>query len=308
MDRSTVPAGEVEDVTPEVEEQKATPDATDEGQPNPDSEEQDGEGEERPDEEIEFDLGGGQKAKFSAKATVKDIAEHVQRSFKDAEGNLTRKFQEAADIRKSAEATKAAVEKIQGMHGDVLNLYSRGQQIRADIEELSKIDAQALWQSQNPEDRDRARRLSDVRAQKQDEFARIINELNQKEVALSSTQQAETARQAEEGKAVLAKRIPSFEKALPEIIDYAVKATGMSREEAEKGYALNPAVTEAFHKAMLYDRMQTVTKKPAPPPPAQPVTPMKASGNTGRSTLPTDTDDVNTWLKKRQAQLKKARG
>lgn len=288
----------------EVEVETTEPEPTDmESEDTEDTEE------ESEPEEIEFDLGGGQRVKFNPNATAKEIFEQAQKAFKDVEGNLTRKHQEVAETRKSLEASKQAVEKLQALNGETLDMYSRGLRVREDIEQLSKIDVGALWQS----DPDQARRVSDALSRKQAEFQQIVSSVSQKEVELSQAQKAEITRAKSEGEAAIERQIKGFKaEKLPAVIDYAVNTLGLSKEAAENDWALNPAMTVAVHKAMLFDKMQAEAKKKAKPATAQaqPVEAPKPKG-AGKASydLVKDADKMSAdeWARKRNQQLAKRR-
>ena len=283
-ENATVPGGEVDAPVTDMEtEATATEtEGQDVEQPETDMETPEGEnvdgeeGAEDPDAEVEYDLGGGQKVKFKANATAKEVAETAQRAFKEVEANWTRKNQEIAETRKSVEAQERAVEKLATVNGEVLNIYSRGQGVKAELEQLQRIDLNQLWQS-NP---DQARQVSDRLAAKQAEFQTIVSTLNAKESEAAQETQVEMTRRAGEGRSMLQRQIKDFDKELPDIIEYAVNSLGIPKDAAEKDYALNPAMTLAVRKAMLFDRMQAANKKPTPKPvQAAPVTAMKAQGN-----------------------------
>lgn len=256
-----------EEVLEAVEEEVETPaeddpEAQNEDQADEDESEDQGDGEEEP-EEIEFDLGGGQKVKFPSNASAKEVAEEAQRAFKAVEGNYTRKSQEVAERAKAIEARESAVEKLQSLNGEALDAYSRGLQLKADIEQLQNQDMNALWQS-NP---DQARRVSDLISQKQAEFQQVVSTVTQKETELTQAQQAEMQRRIADGESKIEAKVKGFKtEKLPEVIDYAVSNLGLSREQAEKDWALNPDVTLAVWKAAQYDKMQSAAKKTSPKP------------------------------------------
>lgn len=234
--------------------------------------------EEQEPEEVEFDLGGGQKVRFKPDATAKEVAEHAQKAFKEVEGNYTRKFQDVADKAKSLEAREKVVEKLSGLNDETLNTYARGLAVRQELEQLAKVDIRALWQS-NP---DQARQVSDTISAKQAELNGIVNRVSQLEGELSKAQQAEAGRRLEEGKAIVTKHIPDFEaKVLPQLSDYMVQH-GLPKEEVAN-WPMNPLFTRIAHKAMLYDQMQAKAKQAAKPKPqaAKPVTPMRNKGTMG---------------------------
>lgn len=256
----------------EVEETESQPDTETENQDDPGE----GEGEqEEPVEEIEFDFGGNKK-KWAKGTPIEQIADEISQFTKGTWSDYTRKSQENAERAKALEAREGAVEKLVGLQGETLKTYSRGLMVREEIEQLKKVDLNALWQS----DADQARRVSDLLSQKQAEFQSIVNTVAQNEQELTRAQQSEIARRMDEGKQLVEKRIKGFSD--KEITEYAVKC-GIPKEDASK-WALNPVVTEAFWKAMHYDRMQAGASK-APKPnvqPAAPVKPLRGKGGVGQ--------------------------
>lgn len=256
---------EAEAVAPETEErQEEATDDNAEGQ----SEGGEPEGESEEIEEIELNFGGD-KLRVPKSAIPQEVAEKISEFSKNLEAGVTKKFQEVAETRKSLEAREKAVEKLFSLNGEALQSYSKGLAIRSELEQLSQVDLNAMWQS----DPDQARRISDTISRKQAEFQSVVAQVAQKETELTQAQQAELARRADEGRQLIEKRVKGFKES--EVVDYVVKTYGMTREQAET-WPLNPMTAEMAHKAMLYDRMQTA--KPAPKQ-AAPVVPMKAKGN-----------------------------
>lgn len=237
---------------------------------------------EQPPEEIEFDFGGN-KFKVPKGSIPDEIADQLDKFTKGTWSDYTRKSQEVAEVRKSVEARAQAVSKLENLNGEVLNAYSKGLHIKAEIEQLRGIDVNALWQS----DPDQARRVSDLMAQKSAEFNATVNKVAQLETGLTQAQEAESARRAQEGEAVLERRIKGFSQRVPEIIDYVAQNYGIDKDHAAKVWRQDPATAEMAYKAMMFDRMQTAGKKPAPvaPKTAAPVTAMKAKGASPASNL-----------------------
>jgi hypothetical protein len=237
---------------------------------------------EQPPEEIEFDFGGN-KFKVPKGSIPDEIADQLDKFTKGTWSDYTRKSQEVAEVRKAVEARAVAVAKLESINGEVLNAYSKGLQIKAEIEQLRGIDVNALWQS----DPDQARRVSDLMAQKSAEFNATVNKVAQLETGLTQAQEAEAARRAQEGEAVLDRRIKGFSQRVPEIIDYVAQNYGIDKDHAAKVWRQDPATAEMAYKAMMFDRMQTAGKKPAhvAPRTAAPVTAMKAKGASPASNL-----------------------
>lgn len=223
-------------------------------------------------EEVEFDFGGN-KLKVPKGAIPEEIAAELDKFTKGTWSDYTKRSQAIAERAKSIEAREAAAEKIVSLNGEALQTYSRGLQIRQELEQLSQIDMNVLWQS-NP---DQARHVSDLRAQKQAEFNSIVQKVSHHETELTKAQQAELARRSEEGRQVAERMIKGFNEKAPEVMDYVVKEYGLSPEEAAT-WPLNPKTAVMAYKAMQYDRMQAKAGKPQKAPQAQPVPPMKATG------------------------------
>lgn len=300
-EEATVPAGEVEtevSAAQEVEEPEGETEALEPAEDGEDSQE------EAP-EEVEFDFGGN-KLRIPKGSVPDELAEKIDAFAKGTWADYTKKSQTVAEQAKALEARQSVVEKIEGLQGKVLDTYSKGLQIRSEIEQLSTIDLNALWQS----DPDQARRVSDAISQKRAAFADIVQEVNRQEQEITESRKAETARLLDEGKKTVLKRVPDFEKHLPEVIEYATKNFGISQKDAEN-WALNPVAAVTMHKAMMWDKMQAKTAKAVKPQPAQAVAvaPMKSSGKaSAKLDLVKDADKMSPdeWLRQRNAQLKRA--
>lgn len=235
------------------------------------------EGAEEAVEDVEFDFGGN-KFKVKKGAIPDDIAAELDKFTKGTWSDYTKKSQANAEAAKSLQAREQAVEKMASLNGEMLATYSKGLQVKAEIEQLSQVDLSALWQS-NP---DQARRVSDRLSQQQAELQRIASDVSQKETAFTQAQQAEQARRAAENEALLERRIKGFAQKVPEIVDYVHSQYGIPKEHAASVWKLDPVTAELAHKAMLYDRMQAKAQKPATPAAATPVKPLPG-GKGGRN-------------------------
>ncbi len=234
-------------------------------------------------EMVEFDFGGN-KLEIPKGSVPPELADKITEFTQGTWSKFTKDQQANAETAKSLAARETALQTMEQINGDVQTAYSKGLQLRNEIEQLSQVDLRIEWQS-NP---DRARQISDTLAAKQAEFQNIVGQVGQYETSLSQAQQQERERLSAEGRAVLDQKIKGFstEKA-PELVKHVVENYGMSQEDAEQ-WDINPTVTEMAYKAMLYDRMQASAKKPqAKPTQAKPVKPMKAKGSaTGSSSDP----------------------
>ena len=271
----------------------------------------DSDGEDDAEQEPEYDEYdfGGNKLKLPKGSVPDELREQVEKFSKGTWADYTRKSQEVAEARKAVEARESVVTKLAGLSDDLLDTFTYGKQVKAELAQLDRFDLNALWQS----DPDQARRISDLKASKQAEFHSVVAQVAQKEQALGQTQAEETARRAEEGKAFINRQVKDFEtKHLPELIDYAVKNLGISKEAAASDWALSPAITLAVHKAAMYDKLQAkaaTAARPQPNAPAVPMTPVKGNGGTASKHLDLNRDaakiSADEWMRRRNAEIRK---
>lgn len=241
---------------------------------------------ETPEEEVktvEFDFGGNKLA-VKASDVPPEVVEKLDKFSKDIWADYTKKSQTNAEVAKALKARTEALTKIETLGGETLNAFARGKSIRAEIEQLSAVNMQALWKS-NP---DHARQLTDLKAAKQAELQSIIQTVDQYERQLNQTRQEDLARRAEEGKAKLDRKFKGFSTEIaPKLERYVQDIYGMTAEEAAQ-WAVSPDVTEMAYKAMLYDQMRAANKPKATPKDAKPVRSMPNKGGAKGSVNPND--------------------
>lgn len=288
---------EAEAEAPEVETEE-TEEADAETAEDGDEEDADEETEEEA-ETVEYNFGGN-KIEFPKDSVPQELQTEIQKFADGTWSDYTKKNQDLSERSKSVEARSSAVDKMQALQGESLETYSQGLRVKSEIEQLSDIDINALWQS----DPDQARRVSDTLSAKQAEFQSIIGQVDQQERNLTREQEAEVSRQRAEGEQLMERHIKGFSKIAPEVVDYAVKA-GIPKESAGD-WALNPIFTKMAHKAMLYDRAQAGVRKKPKTAPASAV-PVKAIKGKGASKATKDPDkmSVTEWTKWRESQIKK---
>lgn len=260
----------------------------------PDEVEGDADADDEP-EEIEFDFGGN-KMRVRKGEIPDELAERVSQFTRDTWADYTRKSQDAAERAKSLEARETALNGLSKLNDDVLNEYSNGLRLRNEIQELSQIDMNALWQS----DRDRWRQVSDTIQAKRSELAAVAASVGQKEQELSHAQEAEVSRRRDEGKAAIEKRIKGFSDHVPAVVDYVSTTYGMDKALVERDWPLNPATAEMAYKAMRWDEAQARAKRPNPKPAAPVKTP---KGKGGPVQKDPDKMSPEEWLKWRNKQL-----
>lgn len=127
-----------EDATEPEAEEEAEAEQTDEvdAQADDDTEE---EGDESGDSEI--DVGG---EKFKIPAALAEQAKRIEAKVKEIEAGTTRKFQEAAEMRKSAEARIQAAENLQKIAHEQSDLIADHKMVERRMAALERIDVNAL--------------------------------------------------------------------------------------------------------------------------------------------------------------------
>jgi hypothetical protein len=94
--------------------------------------------------DIEIDVAG---EKFKLPATLKELGEKVQAKAKEVEAGATRKFQEAADLRKAAEARAEQVERMQKIAHAQAELLADHRFVMKRLAAYEQIDINALSQN-----------------------------------------------------------------------------------------------------------------------------------------------------------------
>ena len=268
------------------------------------SEEGDEQEEEEVVEEIEFDFGGN-KFTVPKDSVPEDLAGEIDKFTKGTWSDYTKKSQAVAEATKSLEARESAVQKLEQLNGETLEVYSQGLAIRQELEQLAEVQRQNpnMWQS----DPDQARQISDRISQKQAQFNSVISEVSQKESVLTQAKEAEISRRLKEGEQKVEKLIPGFGAKAPEVIEYVNKTFGIPKEEA-KNWAVNPEGAVMAYESMMYRKMTAQAKKTAKPqiPDAKPVVSMKPKGKTQAKRLGDIKDPVE--YRKRWEALQKQAG
>jgi hypothetical protein len=227
---------------------------------------------EEPPEEVELSFGA-KTLKVRKDAIPEDVMAELDAFTKGVQGDYTRKTQEAAELRKAAEAKAELAEKLVSLKGDALKAYSRGQMLADEIRQLEQVDVSHLWQS-NP---DQARQISDALSSKRAEFSSVVETVAQHESAMTAEQERFAATLMEAGRAEMRRAVKGFDdKAEAALVEYAVKEYGIPEHEARK-WPLNPKTAAMAWKAMQFDKLQAASKAAAAPKaPTAPAAPVKS--------------------------------
>jgi hypothetical protein len=266
--------------------------------------EDDSEEPEKVEELVEFNFGGN-KLQLPKGKVPEELEGKIQEFSNGIWSDYTKKNQDLAERAKAVEAQESVVNKLQSLHGETLETYSQGLKTKAEIEQLSQIDVQTLWQS----DPDQARQVSDAISAKQAEFNSIVSRVGELENAQSFEQEKETSRRKEEGKRFIEQQIKGFSEREKDLVAYAISA-GIPKEKAND-WPLNPIFTQMAYKAMLFDQAQAGIKKKTKPPQvvqAIPIKQIKSKGSAKRRPdLVKDADKMSAeeWARQRNEQLRK---
>ncbi len=257
-------------------------------------------------EEVEFSFGA-KTLKVRKDAIPEDVLAELDAFTKNVQGDYTRKTQEAAEVRKAAEAQRELAEKLVSLKGDALKAYARGQSLADEIQQLEQVNLSDLWQS-NP---DHARRISDTISAKRAEFQRAVETVAQHEHAMTAEQERAAATLMEAGRAEMRRTVKGFDdKAEAALVEYAVKEYGIPEHEARK-WPLNPKTAAMAWKAMQFDKLQAQTKAAsAPKAPTAPAAPVKAVNAKSGASVAKDPDKMSDaeWVQWRNQQLRRKQG
>lgn len=95
-------------------------------------------------DDIEIDVGG---EKFKVPATQSEQAKRIEAKVKEIEAGTTRKFQEAAELRKVAESQIEAAKQLQQIAHEQSDLIADHKMVERRLDALSRIDVNALGDS-----------------------------------------------------------------------------------------------------------------------------------------------------------------
>jgi len=234
---------------------------------------------------------------------------HVPAALKDKflmQQDYTRKTQTLAEERRQFEQAnkdfQAQQQALQSHVGEVSKLVNLDEQMAW----YDKVD----WIALNRQDPVKCQELQLQRGM----LERSRNELGQKlanEWQQRVTQeQQEIAKRYEHGLAVITKSIPDWSQEYADkLTDYAIKAYGASKEQLREVQLIHPGLVVVLDKAMKLDQLiakqRAAAGKPPPPEPV-PVTTV-GSRSAPASSAPRDSDDIDTWMRKRNAQIARRR-
>jgi hypothetical protein len=269
-----------------------------EAEPVGEAEASDEDGEDEAPETWDFDFGGNAMS-IPRDQMPEELADRVSRFAKETWRDYTKKSQDVAEKMRVLEAQSSVIQQIQSLEGDALEAFSKGRHLQNEIAELEQVNLNDLWQS----DPDQARAVSDALAQRRTDFSTALNEVQHHKAESEKVQQGELARRIDEGRKVVEITAKGFDP--DKVMDYVTATYGLTREVAES-WPLNPTAAVMAHKAMLYDQMQAKASAKLKPKQAVPVRPARTRAGSSTSSIPSDSDDIEAWTRKRNHQLGKS--
>ena len=129
-----------DDESPEPEDEDETSEQPEQSQDDaPEESEESDEGSESDD--VEIDVGG---EKFKLPPVLAAEAKRIESKVKEIEAGATRKFQEAADLRRVAESQIEAAKQLQKVSGEQADLIADHRLVTRQLEQLEKVDWNSL--------------------------------------------------------------------------------------------------------------------------------------------------------------------
>lgn len=202
--------------------------------------------------DIELDVGGD---KLKLPGRLKEQAEHIQRKVKELEAGSTRKFQEAAELRKQVEAEREQVQQLQKLAAQHTDLIADYRATQREIESLNALDWNALSDSDPVQAQKAMARLMTLQNAQQ----RIGAQLAQAGSQMQAREQELRAQQIQRGNEQLSKLVPNLTDAVKADLAKYIGTRSLTPEGKQALY--DPEVVAAFHDAWKYRQMQEA--KPA---------------------------------------------
>lgn len=239
-------------------------------------------------EELEEELDGV-KVRGKKEALERLKAERLMQA------DYTRKTQEAAELRKQAEAERQAVEIEKQVHFQNMNEVATMKAIEMRYQQIAALD---LTDSDPVQQMKLDRELRTLQAQ----HAQLQNSISQRHAQFTAMQQQEAARQLAEGQRVLQREIPGWGEELRDnLVKYALQNGYTQRElDAMK----SPAMVKSLFREYQFDQAKKQATTRPKVTQTKPVTQVQTTNKTKAVTDP-DKLSPEAWLKWRNSQVKK---
>lgn len=211
--------------------------------------------------------------------------------------DYTRKTQEAAELRRQAEAER---QRFVQFNQEQIQAHQAVAGIDAQLQQFSQVN----WQQLSDSDPVQAQKLWIQYQQLKDQRQHVAGRLAQFEQARAVEEQRAIARQVEEGHQVLAREIHNWNADTARAVrTFAEKELGFRPEELSRVY--DPRVVRLLHSAMVASQLTKQARMPEQQAaPAKPVTKVGGTSSGPRDMNRMSTDD---WMRARNAELRKRR-
>lgn len=216
--------------------------------------------------------------------------------------DYTRKTQELADLRRSAEAERT---KYQQASGEQLQAMAAVHSLDQQIQQFSQLN----WQELSDHDPVQAQKLWMQYTQLKDSRQQIAGQVQQMEQQRAFEAQQATAKRIEEGAAILKRDIPNWSpEVAKQVSDFAAKEFGFQPQELAN--VNDPRVVKLIHSAMVGAQLVKKQQENASSgTQAQTVKPVsKVGGNNAPARRDMNAMPIDDWMKARSAQLHKSKG
>lgn len=242
-------------------------------------------------DEIEEDLDGV-KVRGKKEAIERLKGERLMQA------DYTRKTQEAAELRKAAEAERETVQQARQFEQQNLDIVADIRGMDRELAQLQQVNFHQL----SDQDPIQAQKLMARMQQLQTVRGQAVNALTQRHQHFQQVQQQEAARQLAEGQRVLQRDIPGWGPELASKLASFALTNGYTQREVDS--IRSPAMVRSlFREYQLAEAKKQATKRP---PQAQ-TTPVTRVQTTSKARAVVDPDKLSPeqWLKWRNAQVKR---
>lgn len=217
--------------------------------------------------------------------------------------DYTKKTQEIAEIRRRHEAEQTSFQKLQQEREADFNDHVAVNSLDQEIAKYQKAFNDPSWQEVIDRDTPRALRA-------QQEYQALLAQRHQKtqeiagrQYSRSQQEQQYNAKLEEETKTVLNRDIKGWGTELQsKLVDYA-KSQGFDEAVMARAVKGDAVATKVIHKAYMYDQLKLQLAKPKVQVPTAPIKGIKTTNSRANSSVPSDSDSHEDWLKKRNAQV-----
>lgn len=207
------------------------------------------------------------------------------------QADYTRKTQEVAEQRKAIEAERERVAQAMQFQQANIREFGRLHDIEDRLGQLQRVD----WQTLNTQDPVRAQSLLIEFNQLQSARTQLHGSITQRQQQQALQMQQVTAKQLQEGRAVLEREIKGWSPELAgKLTEYGEKL-GFPRQILDQ--ITQPAPIIALYKAWMFDQTQQQAQAAKPPPkPAS-----RVSGNNASNQKPlSEVTDPREWAERRR--------